>query len=122
MQLLCRDWKRLLTKAALQPGKGKNKVIGIFFDPPYSENNREGSLIYGEHDSFTVADEVYAWGVEHGDDKKFRIAMCGYNGDFKPPLGWLTLHWTGMVHGKKKDECIWFSPWCLNPRSETWHQ
>jgi site-specific DNA-adenine methylase len=120
VQSLCRDWKRLLTKTALSPARGKDKIIGVFLDPPYKKNKRSKAILYGEHDSYEVAEEVYQWGVEHGEDKKFRIVMCGNHGDFEPPQGWLTLHWTGHAHTKKTEECLWFSPWCLNPRAEQW--
>jgi hypothetical protein len=75
----------------------------------------------------TVAKDVYKWAIEHADDPKIRIALCGYEGDFTPPDGWETVEW--VAHGgyanrtktrraNKYKERVWFSPHCLKPVNE----
>jgi hypothetical protein len=73
-----------------------------------------------------VAHDVRKWAIEHGDDPKMRIALCGYDGEHKMPRSWTEWAWKahgGMGHighkgrdgtGNYRKERIWFSPHCLD--------
>lgn len=58
--------------------------------------------------------------IEHGDDPRLRIALCGYAGEHEMPTTWECVVWKanggyGNVSGNrnKHAERIWFSPHCL---------
>jgi len=61
------------------------------------------------------------WCVEHGDDPRLRIALCGYEGEHAMPRSWRIHAWKS--HGgygvrnpdnqNKGRERIWLSPHCL---------
>ena len=61
---------------------------------------------------------VRAWALEHGDDPKLRIALCGYDGEHDMPQSWDCVAWTaGGGYGRSQRgksnrhrERIWFSP------------
>jgi DNA adenine methylase len=56
-------------------------LTGVFLDPPYGHDLRE--RCYSEdHD---ISADVRAWALEHGDDPKMRIALCGYEGEHDMP-------------------------------------
>ena len=80
-----------------------------------------------DHD---ISADVRAWAIEHGDDPKMRIALCGYEGEHAMPESWeACVGKTGGGHGyggqdrggyrNKGRERIWFSPHCLKPESAT---
>ena len=72
------------------------------------------------------------WCVDHGDDPKLRIALCGYEGEGHDVLvekhGWTVEAWKasggyGRIHGEEQGrsltnrhrERVYFSPHCLRP-------
>src|SRR5690606_10237039 len=74
VRVCCGDWTRVLTPSVTT----KIGLTGVLLDPPYlSTKNQE----YAVH-SDGVAEAVAAWAAEHGDDPLFRIALCGYEGDY----------------------------------------
>lgn len=84
--------------------------VSFFFDPPYKGYEK----IY---DKSPVASEVERWCHENGDNPKFRIALCGFDGDYDLP-GWEQVSWKrgAGFRGSLKtanQERIWFSPHCL---------
>ncbi|MBF0530562.1 MAG: DNA adenine methylase, partial [Deltaproteobacteria bacterium] len=101
--------------------------IGIFFDPPYSSRDRHVHYI---QDDFNVAKNARDWAIEKGADSRFRIAFCGYDGEFETPWpeGWLEFKWKtkggyanrSNKQGKlnKERERIWFSPYCIKPEEK----
>jgi len=110
------DWTRILGPSpTTQLG-----LTGVFLDPPYSQSERDSSL-YGVEDSVSVA--VRDWAVGHGNDKLFRIALCGYEGEHEMPPDWEVYSWKpnggyglqgeGRGRENKGRERIWFSPYCL---------
>ena len=108
----CGSWKRVLSDCALGSGKG---TAGILLDPPYA-------IKRGQKYAFETADvaqEVRKWAIEHGGDRRLRIALCGYVGEHKMPRGWREVAWKAPK-GYQKDptaghrERIWFSPGCLH--------
>lgn len=119
VRVCCGDWSRVL-------GRSPTECIGIsgiFLDPPYSAKRDSG--IYST-DDLKVAVEVHKWAIAHGNNKKLRIALCGYQGEHVMPKGWTCLEWKANGgHGNAAQgrgranamlERIWFSPHCLVPR------
>lgn len=88
-----------------------NGSVSFFFDPPYKgfEN------LY--KDQVPVACEVEKWCLEHGNNPKLRIALCGFEGDYDLPE-WKQVAWKrgAGFNGSTKTatrEVVWFSPHCL---------
>lgn len=118
VRVCCGDWTRVLTPSV-------TTYIGttaVFLDPPYGHELRE--RCYSEdHD---VAQDVRAWALEHGDDPKFRIALCGYEGEHDMPDTWEVVPWkahggysrTARGKANRSRERIWFSPHCLRPSDD----
>lgn len=127
VRVCCGDWSRLCrSDSAL--GLGDLAPVAVFLDPPYGAEDRDNC--YGIHDSFTVAADVRAWCIDHGDDSRLRIALCGYSGEGHEDLaerGWTAYSWQAKggysnVRGARNQnaarEAIWFSPHCLQPQPE----
>jgi hypothetical protein len=117
VRVCCGDWSRVLTPSVTT----YIGVTGVFLDPPYSHDLRE--RCYAEdHD---ISADVRAWALEHGDDAKMRIALCGYVDEHGKhmPKTWECVPW--KAHGgysrsergvaNRSKERIWFSPHCLKP-------
>lgn len=113
VRVCCGDWKRVLTPSVTT----YIGITGVFLDPPYKHELRE--RCYAEdHD---ISADVRTWALEHGDDPKFRIALCGYEGEHEMPSSWECVPW--KAHGgysrsergvaNRSKERIWFSPNCL---------
>ncbi len=116
VRVCCGDWKRVVTRGALDHGS----IVGIFLDPPYSFATGRDKGCY----AFEMPDtsEVFEWAVEHGDDPRLRIALCGYEGEYEMPDTWSVHKWKagasykthrGDQTGNRHRERIWFSPHCL---------
>lgn len=116
-RVCCGDWKRIL-------GRIPTTCIGltaVFLDPPYGEL-AERDRCYS-NDSFHVANEVREWAIAHGNNRKLRIALCGYKGEHKMPDGWECVAWKAnggygnQSNGRGREnatrERVWFSPHCL---------
>jgi hypothetical protein len=116
-------------------------TTAVFLDPPYPTNaageasgsSRDGALYAsdaaGADDLDKLRDEVLAYCIERGDDKAFRIAVCGYDTDGYQVLadehGWEAVAWKAQGgYGNRKvakgeentnrgRERIWFSPHCV---------
>ena len=117
VRVCCGDWSRVLGPTpTVHMG-----LTGIFLDPPYSDEERDGDLY--AVDSMTVAHDVREWALEHGDDPQLRIALCGYEGEHAMPDMWECVAWKarGGYGTQRQDgdnenrhrERIWFSPHCL---------
>lgn len=130
VRVCCGDWERIL-------GPSPTEHIGVtavFLDPPYDPRQlarsngasgvSKGNVIYGHHEVSTSA-EVRKWAIEHGDNPKLRIALCGYEGEHQMPRDWETVAWKANGGYSKTDQArenatrerIWFSPHCLRPRT-----
>lgn len=120
----CGDWSRVCTPATTT---GCWPVTGVFLDPPYAaEAGRDPSLYRVE--SATVAHGVRAWALEHGDDPRLRIVLCGYEGEHTMPDTWECVPWKASGgYGNQGDnrgkanahrERLWFSPHCLRQSQE----
>jgi hypothetical protein len=98
----------------------KHGITGVFLDPPYAVNR---NMTYSV-DSTNVAHDVRKWAIENGDNKLYRIALCGYDGEHVMPNNWHEVDWKpNGGYGNKGDgigkenankERIWFSPHCLH--------
>jgi hypothetical protein len=106
------DWSRIMGESVIHG----NGMTGIVLDPPY-----DGFAgVYS--DGSEIFSQVAKWAVDHGQDPRLRIALCGYDGSFTAPDGWETVEWkanggygntSGNMNAHK--ERIWFSPACLKP-------
>ena len=118
VRICCGDWERVL-------GRSPTTCVGltgVFLDPPYSREAGRDPSIYSAED-LDVAVEVRKWAIEHGEDPKMRIALCGYDGEHTMPRGWTVVAWKAnggygnQGKGKGKEnairERIWFSPYCV---------
>lgn len=114
------DWERVCGPAPTI----KIGLTGVFLDPPYSDQAGRCDDIYRQED-LSVAHRVREWCKENGNQKKLRIALCGYDGEHNEleALGWSVYAWkaaggygsragtTGRENAAR--ERIWFSPHCL---------
>lgn len=115
VRVCCGDWSRVLGPSATE----KIGVTGIFLDPPYSAAAERDPSIYSEED-LNVAHQVREWAIAHGDNPKYRIALCGYEGEHEMPANWQCVAWkanggyaaSAGNHENARRERIWFSPHC----------
>ncbi len=110
-RVLCGDWSRVLGDSSLL---GNGFPVGIMLDPPYDQTIRSPEL-YGVETEVSAA--VRVWAIDHGDDGRLRIALCGYEGEHAMPGTWECVPWKsiGTNEENAKRERIWFSPACLRP-------
>ena len=117
------DWSRIVTNGALAHGA----TVGIFLDPPYSHEMRNTNIYNNDHPD--IAGDVLAWCIENGDNPRYRIVLCGYEGEHNQleSLGWSKQAWkAGRAYGRsngktansenRTKERIWYSPYCLQQR------
>ena len=114
VRVCCGDWRRVVTTGALSYGA----TVGVFLDPPYAAETGRDMSLYNHETEVSAA--VRAWALANGDNPRYRIALCGYDGEHDMP-GWHVYHWTatasykssrGDQNGNRKRERIWFSPHC----------
>ena len=124
VRVCCGDWSRVTGPAVTY----RHGATAVFLDPPYSGDERDGSLY--SVDNHTVAVEVREWAIANGDNPLMRIALCGYDtehGDAVPD-GWHAYSWrahggygrqgTGLGRANATREVVWFSPNCLNQAND----
>ena len=132
VRILHGDWTRATTSGALQslPVR-QGGHAGVFLDPPYSDEVRQGGLY--TVDSGDVASAVRAWCEEHGNNPRYRIALAGFDTEHRSLVarGWREVEWyrDGFLKGgyanqgksgtHQHRERLWLSPHCLTPRAET---
>lgn len=116
VRVCCGDWKRVLGRSPTEC----IGVTGVFLDPPYSAAAGRDGRLYN-HDDLSVAHLVREWALEHGDNPKLRIALCGYEGEHVMPETWQCVAWkanggyasSAGNHENAHRERIWFSPACM---------
>jgi len=113
VRVLHGDWSRCLNSNYGDHNGG----TAYFFDPPYLKYES----LYASGANKPVAAAVADWCKQN--EKGHRIALCGHRGDYNLP-GWSILEWSRgrLTYGSKKttdEECIWFSPDCIQPTTET---
>lgn len=91
---------------------------GVFLDPPYDD----GNMAYSAGGAGISAD-VRAWALEHGDDPRLRIVLCGYEGEHAMPATWRCVPWKakgGYAKDQKNShrERLWLSPHCLGAEAQ----
>lgn len=124
VRVCCGDWSRVL-------GPTPTVALGttaVFLDPPYAASTNRDMRLYRK-DSGDVAHDVREWAIEHGDDPRFRIALCGYEGEHVMPKSWECMAWkarggygsqsTRHDNPNARRERVWFSPHCLSAWKET---
>ena len=97
-------------------------ICGIFLDPPYSGGIGRAEALYRVED-LQVSHDVRDWCIQHGDDPRLRIVLCGYDTEHKLPRGWRCMDGKtrpgmaqiGNGNGKanRHRERLWLSPHCL---------
>lgn len=120
VRVLCGDWARVCTDAALQDLR--SAPCGVFLDPPYSDRAERERGLYAI-DSMAVAEDVRRWAIERGENARLRIVLAGYEGEHDMPASWRVVPWTasggmgnfGDGQGKlnRHRERLWLSPHCL---------
>lgn len=126
VRVACGDFERILSDSVTW----RHGTTAILLDPEYPD----GADVYAHSDKATGEEHVWyraaRWAVEHGQDERLRIALCGYAGTWTPPAGWEEIAWKakGGYGGQRKQgtpndnaarERIWFSPGCLKPGETT---
>jgi hypothetical protein len=123
VRVCCGDWRRVCDSDSVTVRLG---TTGIFFDPPYSTEAGRADSLYAQ-DSGTVAHDVRAYCLERGPDPRYRIALCGYEGEGHDALtehGWDVVAWqSGGGYGNRsrkgranaRRERLYFSPHCVKP-------
>lgn len=134
VRVLCGDWRRVVTPAALCHRLVDGRV-GVFLDPPYldeSDGKKRTMGLYGKEDSADVAAEAAAWARSAAEEHPtWRIVLAGYEGEHDMP-GWEVVAWdtsAGLwgsggygrkagndAEGNTARERLWLSPACDKPR------
>lgn len=117
VRVCCGDWERVCGPTPTV----KLGLTAVFLDPPYADEADRTKDLYAK-DCGNVAHAVREWAIEHGDDSRLRIALCGYEGEHAMPGAWECVKWkTAGGYGSQGDdrgrenagrERIWFSPHC----------
>jgi len=123
VRVCCGDWRRVLTDGALACGD----TVGILLDPPYDLDIRDKGCY--NQDSPGIAADVRQWAIEHGEDKRLRIVLAGYESEHVAdmPSGWrMHAYSANKSYGRtstigsgrgndanRHNERLWFSPGCL---------
>lgn len=119
VRVCCGDWKRVVTEGALSHGA----TVGIFLDPPYNKDLRDGNIYASDKKAGNITDEITNWCVSNQDNKRYRIVLAGYEGEYDLP-SWEKVEWSanrayGNSKGEtansknRKKERLWISPNCL---------
>lgn len=122
VRVACGDWRRVLGANI----GANNGIAGIMLDPPYAE----GAADYGVGGTATGIDaEVREWAIANGDNPRFRIALCGYEGHHAMPDTWQCVPWKARKgyssqgadghNGNGDRERVWLSPHCLGVRQRS---
>ena len=122
VRVCCGDWTRVCGPTPTT----KQGLTALFLDPPYAAEAGRDNTLYRQ-ESTTVAHAVREWAIEHGDDPKMRIALCGYEGEHVMPDSWECVPWKARggyaSQSTKHDnpnagrERIWYSPHCIKPKA-----
>lgn len=118
-RVACGDFERVLSDSVTW----RHGLTGVLLDPEYPEGTQGLYTGKGAKDGEHVWYRAARWAAEHGDDKRLRIALCGYSDTWVVPNGWTEYAWkarggyAGQSDGENvnaKRERIWFSPHCLS--------
>jgi hypothetical protein len=119
VRVACGDWERVCSPSVTT----RHGVTGVLLDPPYSST--AANCFAGAYavDDDAVSSKARAWAIEHGDDPKLRIVLCGYEGEHEMPPSWSVVEWKahggygggggGRGDANSHRERLWLSPHCL---------
>ena len=117
VRVVCGDWKRVLSNSVLYSPISKRtqkNMTGVFLDPPYQDGVIEYAAGKG------ISSEVREWAIEHGDNPRLRIVLCGYEGEHEMPESWRVIsrvekggYGNQSGNTNRKRERLWLSPHCL---------
>jgi len=121
VKVVCGDWMQVMGGN----WRTANGDCAVFLDPPYAPETGRRNRVY-KKDELTTAPDVLNWCKDNGDNRLYKIALCGYDGEHNDleDMGWTVHAWKangGYAHqgnGKTRGEenCfkerIWFSPFC----------
>jgi len=123
VRVCCGDWSRVCGPSPTV----KLGTTAVFLDPPYADEAERTEDLYSS-DDLAIAHEVRKWAIEWGDDRRMRIALCGYEGEHQMPDSWDCVPWKARggygsqgdnaARENSKKERIWFSPYCLSRKQE----
>jgi len=116
VRVCCGDFERILGPSATTA----IGVTGVLLDPPYSAEAARDPSLYAEED-LQVAHRARTWALNHGDDPRMRIVLCGYEGEHDMPASWRCVPWKAVggyaaAAGNSENahrERLWLSPHCL---------
>lgn len=122
VRVCCGDWSRVITDGALSYGN----TVGVFFDPPYGDVRMAD--LYAT-DDLTIATDVARWCRENENNPRYRIVLCGYEGEHDMP-GWEVIAYSasasyqtaaggGSNKVNRHKERLWLSPSCRGARQGT---
>ena len=100
--VLCKDWSELYSPTMTGMINTAGGIYAVYLDPPYT--NFEDVYTEGEQG---IALAVKEKALELGEDRRFRIAVSGYDADW--PDDWEILKWTAGG----TEEVVAFSPGCV---------
>jgi len=118
VRVACGDWSRVVTPSVIRAG---SYPCGVFLDPPYDTGSENYSVT-----EEGIAAKVREWALDHGEDERLRIILCGYEGEHEMPDSWHCHAYsaTGAYAGRgtkanenRHRERLWFSPHCLRQPS-----
>ena len=117
VRLACGSWERVLTSSVCQ----KHGLTAVFLDPPYDETE----YVYGDATA-SLTKEAREWCRTEGSKPEFRTILAGRGTEHDEllTLGWTKQLWTanrGYSHARnngRKEEALWFSPFCLKKVSD----
>lgn len=111
VRVACGDWSRVCTPSVTW----RHGLTGVFLDPPYGE----GAMDYSAGGNRgPVAEAVWAWAIEHGENEKMRIVVAAYEDGRAVPPGWTVRRWRArggyaVDKERRKREVLYCSPHCL---------
>ena len=118
VRVCCGDWSRVCGPTPT----AKQGLTGVLLDPPYTKKAGRKNGLYAKDDT-DIGHAVKDWAAEWGSDKRMRIALCGYEGEYEMPSDWECVAWKAKGgYGSQGDkagrenahkERIWFSPHCI---------
>jgi DNA adenine methylase len=114
------DFGRVLTPCVLHLHKYKSPIAGVLIDPPYPAGFDQANAYAGsaEHAS-EVWQRAVDWAASVGEDPRYRVVVCGYDGMWTPPEGWTVRAWKNEVGYRRekgqRQEVLWCSPHCIPP-------
>jgi DNA adenine methylase len=121
VKVVCGDWMQVMGGN----WRTANGDCAVFLDPPYAPEQGRKNNIYRK-DDLTTTHDVLKWCKENGDNRLYKIALCGYDGEHNEleNMGWTFHAWkanggyanTGRDNSRGKEnkfkERVWFSPFC----------